>query len=165
MPIGPNVVPSRALAETTFFGSAAAAGITAPNLLFLLNAPTTPTFLYQFDSDGFGTMTYRGPVPRIFQLESTNVAHSAGNNKTYTFSVVVNGVWQVNRAYISGTVLAAADATRKFGAAGDIGESTILTLIQLNPGDSIAIAVENIVDATDITVSDLHLILVGLPSS
>ena len=165
MTIGANVAPARAIAETTFFGSGAAAGITAPNLLFLLNAPTSPETMLSFDSDGFGTVTYRGPVPRLFQLESTNVSASAGNNKTYTFAIVVNGVWQVNRAYISGNVISKAQVTRKYAVAGDIGEATILTLLTLQPGDSIAVAVENLADATDITVSDLHLILVGLPLS
>lgn len=165
MTVNANVVPPRAIAETTFFGSGAAAGITAPNLLFLLNAPTSPETMLSFDSDGFGTITYRGSVPRLFQIESTNVAAAAGNNKTFTFALVVNGVWQVNRAYISGTVISKGQVTRKYAVGGDIGEATILTLLTLQPGDSVAVAVENIVDATDITVSDLHLILVGLPLS
>jgi hypothetical protein len=163
--IGQSVVPPRAIAETTFFGSGAAAGITAPNLLFLLNAPTSPETLLSFDSDGFGTITYRGPVPRLFQLESTNVAAAAGNNKTFTFAIVVNGVWQVNRAYISGTVISKGQVTRKYATGGDIGEATILTLLTLQPGDTVAVSVKNLTDATDITVSDLHLILVGLPLS
>lgn len=119
------------------------AAVTTP---IKVSGTTTAANLFRFTAPLSNRMVYTGTKTRKFYAIAAISMTSPSNNKVYKFYLAKNGVLLLETAQ-----------SRKITTGSDVGALSISGVVELSPGDFIEVWVENLTDATGITVQSMNL--------
>ncbi len=138
---------SSELSYYTMTGNATATTIASANVEYKVSGTTTSDGVTQKFTNTSNRATYTGAITRLFKVTST-ASLTSGNNHQVGFYVAKNG-----------TVIAASETYVTTSGAGRAENVTVQALVSLATNDYIEMFVENATSATDVTVTDLSVIV------
>jgi hypothetical protein len=129
-----------------YMTSASSTSISTVSTPVKISGSTTTANLFRFSAPLSNRMVYDGTKTRNFQVMAAISMTSPANNKIYKFYIAKNG-----------STLPETGQLRKISSGSDVGSLTISGVVNLSPGDYVEVWVENVSDASDITIEAMNL--------
>lgn len=154
-----------AMGELACYDNATATVITTASTYTLVSVPAMRLFTgMEFDSPADGRLRYTGDVERHFHCGVTISVKGAGANDVVAAVLYKNGGVNGSNEFTSGWPLYHGQTVQKLSAAGDIASTAIHAMVRLAPQDYLELGIANRSDTDDLTVTDMNLFAVGMPT-
>jgi hypothetical protein len=156
--------PRMSMGELGWYGNTTATVITTADTWTRV-APVAGTLgaHEEFTSKANGRLNYSGPVTTILHMGCTLSVKSAGPNDVIKAIIYKNGGVNGNNEYTSGTALTNGTVQDKTLLASDLISTAIHVMpTAVQPGDYFELAIKNVSDGDDLTVTEANLFAVSM---
>ena len=131
-----------------YITTSAITNIIAANTPIKISGATSGLNLFRASSPTDNRIVYNGTKTRYFSYTGSISVTATANNRRFVFYIAKNG-----------TILPESEQSRKIANGADRGSISISGVVQLAPNDYVEVWVENINDATDITIESMNLLI------
>ena len=131
-----------------YISSSAITNIIAANTPIKIAGSTSGLNLFRSSSPSDNRIVYNGTKTRYFSYTGSISVTATENNRRFVFYIAKNG-----------TILPESEQSRKIANGADRGSISISGVVQLAPNDYVEVWVENINNASDITIESMNLLI------
>ncbi len=131
-----------------YITSSAITNIIAANTPIKIAGTTSGLNLFRASSPSDNRIEYNGTKTRYFSYTGSISVTATENNRRFVFYIAKNG-----------TILPESEQSRKIANGADRGSISISGVVQLAPNDYVEVWVENINNASDITIESMNLLI------